>query len=72
MAVCLVLKGITGWNVGDHVEAFGERLEELKSLGVVSVLVEDKVEVKEEVVIEVKPEVVLEKSKKKGVSKKWA
>lgn len=49
MAECVVIKSIIGWNVGDHVEAFGSRLDELVSQGVIRVLVPD---VKEEVKLE--------------------
>ena len=68
MAIVKVIKPVPGWNVGDQVEAFDERLNELVSAGIVEVLVLDvKSEVKIEVEIPVEePKVEVKKSKKKG------
>lgn len=41
MALCKVLKATEGWNYGDSVEAFGDRLKELVADGVVEVVVPD-------------------------------
>jgi hypothetical protein len=55
MAVCKVIKKTEGWNVGDTVEAFGDRVNELVNEGIVQVVVPDEVK-----------EVKGKKSKKKG------
>ena len=38
MAEAVVIKATEEWNVGDHIEAEGKRLEELLSQGIVKVL----------------------------------
>lgn len=65
MARCKVIKQEEGWNVGDHIEAFDDRLKELVDKEIVVVEVPDPIEVKEEV-----KEAVVEKPvkrSKKGV-----
>lgn len=63
MARCRVIKQGENWNVGDHVEAFDDRLKELVDKGIVVVEVPDPVEVKEVEVVVEKPV----KRSKKGV-----
>ena len=41
MAILKVIKPVLGWNIGDHVEATGDRLEELVSKGLVEVIKPD-------------------------------
>lgn len=41
MALCKVIKATEGWNYGDSVEAFDERLKELIDQGIVEVVVPD-------------------------------
>ncbi len=41
MAVLKVLRNYAGWRVGDHVEAFGDRLNELLGEGVVEIVTPD-------------------------------
>ena len=60
MAICKVIKQTEGWNIGDTVEAFGARIDELIREGLVEVIVPD----------EIKTDTVLEapkRGRKKGV-----
>lgn len=47
MAVCRVIKSVSGWNAGDSIEAFGDGLRDLVGQGVVEVIQPD--EEKEEI-----------------------
>ncbi len=66
MARCRVIKSGEGWNVGDRIEAFDDRLKELVDNDVVVVEVSDVVPVPDEVK-EILTDVVKVVKKKKGV-----
>ena len=68
MAVCKVLRSTGGWNKGDDVELFGDRLLELAREGVVEIVIPDAVV--DEPVKEVVKEVVrpIKKRIRKGVN----
>lgn len=67
MVVCKVVGPVLGWNIGDQIEASGERLNELIADGSVEVLVSDE-KPQEEIKAEVK-EVKKYVGKGKKVSK---
>lgn len=47
MAIVIVVKKFNdGWNVGDHVEVFGDQLENLVKNKQVRVLLNDEIEIK--------------------------
>lgn len=63
---CKVIKAVEGWNVGDYIEADGERLDELLNLKIVQKEVVEVLPVPDEVreVLADVVEVVKKKSKK--------
>ncbi len=65
MAVCTVIKAGQGWNVGDKIEADGERLKELVDSKVVVVEVSDVIPVPDEVKVVLADAVAFVKEKKK-------
>ena len=41
MAKCKVIKSYPGWNIGDNIEAYGDRLKELVDQEIVSIVEPD-------------------------------